>query len=415
MRGAPGPDEVGQPPLVEPTAETTAEPIVETEGDEAEDEPGSQDPPSGGPSQDPPSGGPSKEDSRADLDEFIARAVDRQIAEQRALRDTIGELRDAIKTLDAKPSGLDTDELTEQLRRLTRVNTDAVLAEMREMRDNLLAAPERERDTRLVTEELGGLQEAVGTASADIEGIAQALIDLNAGLRAWADDVDRSIGSIGENVDNIREQTATTRELQTQTLDEVRAIVEDDEPVDHTDPELVRSITTFQSDIQQRMKESVELSLYLADQIENFDQVLTKFGDVPERLEGIVSQALKRTLAARAKLDTDAQAWLNDALTALDDHVARIEETTADLGKTADALRTLKSGQSELASRVDSLQKGVMRRLDEIEAHVSKAPKRKPKAAGKRASSRKATERRTRKATSAPGTSETVPDDSVAG
>ena len=39
-----------------------------------------------------------------DLDEFLARAVDRQIAEQRALREALQELTNAVRELQARPT-----------------------------------------------------------------------------------------------------------------------------------------------------------------------------------------------------------------------------------------------------------------------------------------------------------------------
>ena len=78
---------------------------------------------------------------------------------------------------------------------------------------------------------------------------------------------------------------------------------------------------TGSGDTDERIKEIVELSLYLADQIEGFDRVIAGMGDLPNKLEGVVSQALRRTLTARAKLDSEAEAALDDALAALDEHV----------------------------------------------------------------------------------------------
>jgi hypothetical protein len=103
------------------------------------------------------------------------------------------------------------------------------------------------------------------------------------------------------------------------------------------------------SEIEQRVKETIELSLYLADQIESFDKAISNLGDLPTRLEGVISQALKRTLAARAKLDRDAEMALDEAVATLDEHVA----TIGDVAGVAEMQARLESGLDAIAEAID--------------------------------------------------------------
>ena len=133
------------------------------------------------------------------------------------------------------------------------------------------------------------------------------------------------------------------------------------------------------------MKETIELSLYLADQIESFDKAISSLGDLPSSLEGVISQALKRTLAARAKLDRDAEMALDEAVATLDEHVA----TIGDLGSIAEAQRRVEAGLAALADAVDRSADGGLPRAGTSLARAS-SPARKPVRRASTSSARRA-------------------------
>jgi uncharacterized protein YoxC len=282
-----------------------------------------------------PSDAPAAKDR--ELDEFLARAVDRQIAEQRALREALTELTDAVRDLQSRPA--------------PDVEGSEVLGELRDMRDSITTRLERAvegaQDVQAVGQEVAILRESLGGVAADIEGLAQSLIDLNSGLREWADSVER-------NVDEVRNAVGLVG-ANGEAEDAAEALyAEDEQPL----VEEQLAIVPFQSkvdQIEERVKETVELSLYLADQIEDFDRVISRMGDLPTKLEGVITQAVKRTLAARAKLDRDAEVVLDDVLDALDEQVEGMSTGVAQLSQSADAVRGLTVGQNELASRIDAL------------------------------------------------------------
>src|SRR5687767_7221065 len=115
----------------------------------------------------------------ADLDEFLARAVDRQIAEQRALRETLTALTQAVNALGAQGGGLDPDDLSDRVRAATRAAIDPIVAEMRTLSDNVLTTVQRTTGTTsgAPSQDVEQLSASVGGVAADIEGIAQALIE----------------------------------------------------------------------------------------------------------------------------------------------------------------------------------------------------------------------------------------------
>ncbi len=349
-----------------------------------------------------------------ELDEFLARAVDRQIAEQRALRTTLTDLRDAVTQLQSRPTpAVDLDDLDQRIGRHVQEATGAATADLRA---------------------------SIGGISADVEGIAQALIDLNSGLRDWAKGIDRNLGAVMQTVERVRDvagdvvdhqtramealrsSTAQSREVQADVLDTARATADHtqqmhDELIEWVQSERERHraleaplieipfsdvvasdvvageiaaetaivpmigsplvdaslvqvpVADVASDIAQQVKESIELSLYLADQIEDFDRVIGKMGDLPSRLEAVISQALKRTLAARGKLDREAEVAMDDALVVLDEHIEKIGRFADD----EDAVRELTLRQVELASRVESLQAEMFVRLEALAEAIDRS------------------------------------------
>jgi hypothetical protein len=352
-----------------------------------------------------------------ELDEFLARAVDRQIAEQRALRETLTALTQAVNALGAQGASLDPDDLSDRVRAATRAAIEPIVAEMRTLGDNVVTTVQRSAPTSTdpvaPSDDIEQLNASVGGVAADIEGIARALIDLNAGLRDWAAGVDATIASVREGVEEIRAVALADQErmggreptgLTTGPHDALVLDVPDADLIEGSPLLPPRTAADERDEIAKRIKDSVELSLYLADQIEEFDRVLKSMGDLPQRLEGVVAQGMRRTLAARAKLDSEATIVLDDALASLDEYVDKMSESVGRFGNSEETLRKLGLGQVELASRLDSLYEAVHELAQGSRtraASLTKAkPKRKPPAP-KPARTAKATKERAKRATRA--------------
>lgn len=322
------------------------------------------------------------------IDEILSRAVDRQIAEQRALRQSLDELRESVTEATSRPARVDLSALEERLRTLIETNsrssndtirslietsvlgasesTFASLSDqLRSFREAVVPRLEQGPDFRSISEELAGVREAVGGVSTDLEGIAQALIDFNSGLRQWASGLDESVSSIRLTVGELyavatqpppidmpepkqlpeRTETSKTRELSAEDAEEVA------EP----------------SVMVERIRETAELSEYLADQIEDLDGLMGRLTELPVQLEGVVSQALKRTLTARAKLDREAESALDEVLEALDEHVNQLTHVLERFEQEEDQIRKLALEQVELSSRIESLQETVVDRVERAE------------------------------------------------
>jgi hypothetical protein len=251
--------------------------------------------------------------------------------------------------------------------------------------------------------------------SADIEGIAQALIDLNAGLREWAVGVDRSVTSIREAVESVRDLAVEGYEVSELEQTGAQPAVGSDD-VEYEGGEIVQAepvmparLSGDPGELEQRIRESVELSLYLADQIEEFDRVLGGMGELGGRIEGVVQQGMRRALAARSKLDTDANAALEETLALLDSYVDKMSGTVEGFVQSEETLRKLGLGQVELASRLDSLYEAVHALAvgrDDRAATITKparTSRAKPKAKPKPKPTKKTTAKRTtRKRSSKP-------------
>ncbi len=391
-----------------------------------------------------------------DLDEFLARAVDRQIAEQRALREAMQELTNAVRELQAAPASgpafdlaeleariaravasgspafdpemearivravaasrpavdpaeiearvqravasgtsggaVDPAEIEARVSRAVSSSTDVLVGELRDLRSTVLPglqrATEASSGSRAIEHDMAILRDAVGSLSADVEGIAQALIDLNAGLRDWADGIDENIEVVKDAVKQARDVAARAEELQADAIevaqrradrraDSLPLLPVEGELVDEPTPGMAIEARNLTSEIEQRVKETIELSLYLADQIESFDKAISNLGDLPTRLEGVISQALKRTLAARAKLDRDAETALDEAVATLDEHVA----TIGDLAGIAELQTRLESGLDAIAEAIDRSADGGLPRAG---TSLARAAARSSKASARR-------------------------------
>jgi sugar-specific transcriptional regulator TrmB len=369
-------------------------------------------------------------------------ATDEIAAEIREIREALASQAQATQALAtqarerppvpmppvAETREVDPDEIVDQIRRISQAYSDAVIAEIREVREGFasMAAPVTApasdgtdviaeiRDVRdeILTQlqrpappdvtgdaaALGDIHGTVGAMSADVEGIAQALIDLNAGLRDWAEGVDSRIGDMQHAVDLVRDFASQTQELRAEMLeamdlrDQRQGYVDEGYPSQGSedeayedraqsqelappepafDAELVpppRVMVTDSVEIDRRIQETIDLSLYLADQVDAFGRVLQAMGDLPTRLEGVISQALRRTLTARSKLDSEATTEIRTALASLDTYVDKIDDIVTRFAASEESVRKLALGQVEVNSRIDSLHDAIADRLDDVEA-----------------------------------------------
>jgi hypothetical protein len=317
----------------------------------------------------------------SELDEFLTRAVDRQIAEQRALREALTELTGAVRELADRPP-LDVDALAEHVQTITQNNQQAISAEFRQFHETTLPSVERALDAargvRAMEEEVGAVRDTVSVVSTDVEGIAQALIELNAGLREWSDGVDRNIAGATQAVRQLRESVEHYREIAEREPERQSPLAAPivnvdtgplvDQP-EYAEAELLPVVVPpVDPEVVQRTQENVEMILHLADQIEDFDGVITRMADLPLKLEGVISQALRRAMAGRAKLDRDAEVALDDIVATLDEHVAKMSSTVESFTEKEEALRKLTLGQVELSSRVESLYSALLERLEVLDA-----------------------------------------------
>lgn len=368
-----------------------------------------------------------------DLDEVLTRAVDRQIAEQRALRQALDQLRDAVKELASRPAArVDLTPLEERIKDVlsplddrfkdlvgplasriqdtlspmedriqsalrtvverpppqqlapdltgleervqsaihgsvagaTESSLAALSDQLRSFREavvpRLEQATEANTAVRAVSDEIASIRDVVGGVSTDIEGIAQALIDFNGGLRQWATGLDETVGSIRLTVGEIYAVATQPRPSESGVAADDTASLSPAGPSGDGQGEKPAGI-------EERIKETAELSEYLADQIEDLDGLMGRLTELPQQLEGVVSQALKRTLTARAKLDREAETALDDVLEALDEHVNQLSTVLERFEQEEDHIRKIALEQVELTSRIESLQSTFIDRIDRID------------------------------------------------
>jgi uncharacterized protein YoxC len=303
--------------------------------------------------------------SLAELDEVLSKAIERQIAEQRALRQALEDLRESVRRVAERPQAtpsIDVIGISDNVRDSVRLAIDTGVGRLeKSVRDIRAELGPQLEDATLTGRNLGALRDdvravgdgvredvrsvadALGGVAADVRGMAQALIDLNAGLRGWADGVDEGIGTITDSL-------ATIRKLSDARPSSSAAV-----PVDEAGVAAIRD----------QLKETADLSLYLTDQIEDLDAVLNKLGELPERVEGVVTQAMRRTLTARAKIEQEAGSVLDDVASSLDGTVERLVEALGVLE--GGDVRRLALAQVELTSRVESMQDTLQSRIDGIE------------------------------------------------
>ncbi|HYZ92777.1 MAG TPA: hypothetical protein VFA34_10350 [Actinomycetota bacterium] len=343
--------------------------------------------------------------STSALDDILSRAVDRQIAEQRALRQSLDELREAVNELAARPGpkldvsaleerlqtivralserpaggGIDTVGLEERLKGIiqstvmgaSETTFSSLSDQLRSFRESVVPKLEQADDAsagvRGLSAEIAQVRDVVVGVSGDLEGIAQALIDFNAGIRQWAVGMDDAVASVKLTVGElyaVATQPTKTREPEKEKKEEAPADEESEPKRKEPAPEVDGRRS---AEIADRIKETAELSEYLADQIEDLDGVMGRLTELPQQLEGVVSQALKRTLTARAKLDKEAEGALDEVLEALDQQVAALGEVLSRFEQEEDHMRKLALEQVELSSRIESLQETFIDRIERID------------------------------------------------
>ena len=306
--------------------------------------------------------------SLAELDEVLGKAIERQIAEQRALRQALEDLRDMVRRSSERPQNtpnIDVIGISDNVRDSVRLAIDTGVGRLeksvRDIRTEL--GPQLEEasltgrsvgslrdDVRAVTEgmreDVRSIADALGGVAADVRGMAQALIDLNAGLRGWADGVDDGLSGITESLDTIKR-------------------ISESRPAGPSPAPQLPAGDADVAAISNQIKETADLSLYLTDQIEDLDAVLNRLGELPERVEGVVTQAMRRTLTARAKIEQEASSVLDDVASSLDGTVERLVEAL-DVLEGGD-VRRLALAQVELTSRVESMHDTLAARMEDME------------------------------------------------
>lgn len=300
---------------------------------------------------------------RAELDEILSRAVDRQLAEQRALREALEDLREAVRSLGDRPqppSSVVASPEDERWRRELGSGLGRIEDELRDMRSTI--DPQAEvvatvgHAVGALRDELSSMREDLGGVGGDIEDVATALVDLNSGLRKWAGDVDRSVEELKSIVSELEQEEPSVDEDGQQEPDEA-------DPSDQSDD---GSRDERLDAIGEQVKETAELSLYLSDQIEDLDRIIGRLGSLPENLEGVVSQAMRRTLTTKAKLDKEAETLLDDAFSSLAEDLDRLAGilSTFEEGE----VRKLTLSQVEMTSRLESLHELIADRLSAMES-----------------------------------------------
>lgn len=332
-----------------------------------------------------------------EIEDFLSRAVDRQVAQQRALADALSELRQAVDALATRDSVPDethvalasalgdlrdaVHELTSHARQpvdvsgLEKVIRDISEGEMsfmvRELKDlkesssggDSIETTERLRD---LNHDVDTVRDAVGGVAADIDGIAQALIDLNSGLRGWADGVDSNIASLRDAVDRVHEVAIESQEL----------LAPDGEDGEGRSERVgVAAMGERIQGIEDRVADTAELSSYLTEQVESLDKLLTRIGDLPMKLEGVVAQALRRTLATRAKLDKEAERAIDDVLGSVDQQLEQFNASLQRVSTNDDRLEKIEAGQSELRSQFEDLQKAFAGKFEALAQALDRSAK----------------------------------------
>jgi methyl-accepting chemotaxis protein len=323
----------------------------------------------------------------SELDEFLSRAVDRQMAEQRALREALNDLRRAVEALatrqpDAPPVLVDDR---------THLEIASLRREIAELRA-LVSVPTPIAEPADI--DLGPLRDDLTTVNANIDGIAQALIDLNAGLRDWAGGVDEGLSSLARAVNGVKQIADDARKAAAAANESLALEVEDRRDDDDDLDEIVDDRLEA---VEARIDETARLAMSIRERLDEFEKLASGMRQLPKAIEGTVAQALRRAMAARAKLDHEAETAMDETLGAVDEQLDALNEAISQISTSDDQLRKIALGQIELANRIESMQEAFFARLDAVEGRApvpAAVPKPKP---AKRAPVRKPTPRTKRR------------------
>ncbi|HVL82464.1 MAG TPA: hypothetical protein VM840_12820 [Actinomycetota bacterium] len=354
------------------------------------------------------------------FEDVITAAVDRQLSEQRALQDVLVRVQESLEALartvdeQADRQGPDLGGIPDAVRALSEVIRErleriegrlgdqpvpdvggAVREELASALDPLVAdvrqaaeahggrLAEIEEAVRALREDaasepaLDALHVSIRAASDDVQALAQAVLDLNAGLRDWSGRIEERVDDLSRSVsDTLRDQADEQRRWQDQVADTVVAAVTE---MGGMVKESTRALGDRLDGVEQQLVEAESLSSYLRDQTEDLDKVLTGLGDVPQRLEGAVAQALRRALTVRAGLIGEAEKALDKVFSPLSSRLDRMIASMDEVGsamsdeKLTEEVRRVAQRQSELDSRLDEMQDTVLTQLEELAESVQAA------------------------------------------
>jgi chromosome segregation ATPase len=293
----------------------------------------------------------------SELDEFLSRAVDRQIAEQRALREALNDLRTAVDALRSRPVEASIDHaaldqrivhVANEVREATRAEVASLRQELADLRGAVTAQP-----PPLVLDQpevdLSPVRDDLATVNANIDGIAQALIDLNAGLREWANGVDEGLTSLVRAMNGVKAIADEARRAATAANESLALEVQP-----RADDDLDELVDDRLEQVEERIEETGRLAMNIRDRLDEFEQVTSSMRQLPKAIEGTVAQAVRRAMAARAKLDKEAEQAMDETLAAVDEQLDALYDAIGKISGPDDHIRKIELGQIELGSRIES-------------------------------------------------------------
>jgi len=289
-----------------------------------------------------------------DLDEFLSRAVDRQVAEQRALREALNDLRAAVETLATRQP--------DEAPAIDRTMHAEVAAMRRELAElcAIVATSQPAPVVNAPDVDMTPVRDELTTVNANIDGIAQALIDLNSGLRDWAAGVDEGLTTLARSVNAVKKIADDARTAAT-AANESLAL----EVADKNDDELDSLVDDKLEQVEARIEETGQLAINIRDRLDEFERIAGAMRAIPKTVEGTVAQALKRAMAARAKLDREAEAAMDETLAAVDEQLEALHEAVGSLQTSDDGVRKVALGQIELTNRMEAMQEALLERIEE--------------------------------------------------
>ncbi len=297
----------------------------------------------------------------SELDEFLSRAVDRQIAEQRALREALNDLRTAVQSIATQPAEAAPPvvvDLSAVEQRLEKLRADVAALRIDVSRPAPAPVVELPPPAEV---DLEPIRDELATVNANIDGIAQALIDLNAGLRDWATGVDEGLTSLVRSINGVKAIADEARRAATAANESLALEVQP-----RPDDDLDEIVDERLEQVEERIEETGRLAMNIRDRIDEFERVTTAMRQLPKAIEGTVAQAVRRAMAARAKLDREAEAAMDETLGAVDDQLDALHTAISKLSGSDDQVRKIELGQIELGSRLDSLQDNFMERFEAL-------------------------------------------------